>query len=86
MIVKLPGMVDAAQLERRFAETLADLGLVGADGVLAADIDCRLSESAGGEDAYRAGLARYALDLMVMLEGANRSNGYEGESRNQGQA
>ena len=78
-------MVDVERLERRFAETVADLGLMDADGVLVVDIDRRLAEVAGGDDVYRAGLARYAIDLMTMLDKADWS-GYEEEPRSPGQA
>ncbi|MDE0096446.1 MAG: hypothetical protein OXN16_15040 [Gammaproteobacteria bacterium] len=78
-------MVDVERLERRFAETVADLGLMDADGVLVADIDRQLAETANGGDGYRAGLARYALDLMVVLDGADWTD-YGAESGDPEQA
>ena len=71
--------------ERRFAETVADLGLMDADGVLVPDIDRQLAEIANGGDGYRAALARYALDLMVILDGADWS-GYVTKGMDWGQA
>ena len=64
---------------------MAELGLMDADGTLVADIDCRLAEIANGGDGYRAGLARYAIDLMVILDGADWS-GYGEESRDPARA
>ena len=71
LIPDLSKMVDMERVERRLAETVADLGLMDADGALVADIDRQLAEIANGGDGYRAGLARYALDLMVILDGAD---------------
>ena len=85
LVAKLRSMVDVERLERRFAETVADLGLMDADGTLGVDIDRQLAEVAGGDDPYRAGLARFATDLMVMLDNVDWSE-YEGESRDPGQA
>ena len=83
MIVILSKMVDVERVERRFAETVADLGLMDADGTLVADIDRRLAEMTNGGDGYRAGLARYAIDLLVIMDRADWS-GYGEESRNPG--
>ncbi|MDE0096887.1 MAG: hypothetical protein OXN16_06800 [Gammaproteobacteria bacterium] len=83
--MKLPKMVDVERTERRFAETVFELGLMDPEGVLVADIDRRLAEVAGGDDRYRAGLARYAIDLMVMLDNADW-NEYGGNSGEPGQS
>ncbi|MDE0095008.1 MAG: hypothetical protein OXN16_11935 [Gammaproteobacteria bacterium] len=64
---------------------MADLGLMDADGVLVPDIDRQLAEIANGGDGYRAALARYALDLMVILDGADWS-GYVTKGMDWGQA
>jgi len=85
LIVMLPKMLDVERLERRFAETVADLGLMDADGVLVADIDRRLAEMTRNGDGYRAGLARYAIDLLAMMDRADWS-GYGGKPRDPGQA
>ena len=84
--MNLTKTVDVERVERRFAETSADLGLMDADGTLVADIDRRLAEAAaGGGDAYRAGLARYVIDLMVILDTADWSE-YVTKAMNSGQA
>ncbi|MDE0095157.1 MAG: hypothetical protein OXS40_02070 [Gammaproteobacteria bacterium] len=57
------------RVERRYAETVFELGLMDPDGNLADDIDRQLAEIANGDDGHRAALARYAIDLMDILDG-----------------
>lgn len=83
LIVNLTKTVDLERVERRFAETVADLGLMDADSTLVADIDRRLAEITNEGDGYRAGLARYAIDLLVIMDGADWS-GYGGEPLHSG--
>ncbi len=76
LVAKFSKMVDVERIERRFAEIVADLGLIDADGDLVADIDHRMAAAVGGDDAYRAGLTRSVMDLMVFLAGAYRSGSW----------
>ena len=60
---------DIERVERRFGETVFELGLMDPDGNLADDIDRQLAEIANGDDKHRAALARYAIELMDILDG-----------------
>ncbi|MDE0095493.1 MAG: hypothetical protein OXN16_09425 [Gammaproteobacteria bacterium] len=61
--------VDIERTERRFAETVFELGLMDPEGNLADCIDRELAAIANGGDGHRAALARYAIDLMDILDG-----------------
>lgn len=71
--------VDIERVERRFAETVFELGLMDPEGNLADGIDRELAATANGGDGHRAALARYAIELMDILDNADWS-GYGGES------
>lgn len=61
-------MVDVERVERRFAETVFELGLMDPEGNLADSIDQELAAIANGDDGHRAALARYAIELMDILD------------------
>ena len=60
--------VDIERVERRFAETVFELGLMDPEGNLADGIDRELAAIANGDGGHRAALARYALDLMDIID------------------
>lgn len=59
---------DVERLERELADALWCLGLIDSDGNLDDGIDRKLAGSAGGNDGHRAALAKYAIELMDILE------------------
>ena len=61
-------VVDIERVERRFAETVLELGLIDPDGNLDDDLDRKLAGVVGGDDEHRAALARYAIELMDILD------------------
>ena len=61
-------VVDIERVERRFAETVFELGLMDSDGNLDNDLDRKLAGIAGGDDEHRATLAKYAIDLLDILD------------------
>lgn len=60
--------VDIERVERRFAETVYELGLMDPEGNLADGIDRELAAIANGGDGHRAALARYAIELMDIID------------------
>ena len=63
-------VIDIERVERRFAETVFELGLMDSEGNLDDDLDRKLAEIAGSEDRHRATLAKYALELMDIMDRA----------------
>ena len=61
-------MVDIERVERRFAETVFELGLMDSDGNLENDLDRKLAEIAGEDDDHRTALTKYAIELMDILD------------------
>ena len=57
-------VVDIERVERRFAETVFELGLMNPEGNPDDDLDRKLSAIAGGNDEHHAVLAKYAIELM----------------------
>lgn len=61
-------MVDIERVERRFAETVFELGLMDSDGNLDNDLDRKLAVITGEDDEHRTALAKYAIELMDILD------------------
>ena len=61
-------VIDIERVERRFAETVFELGLMDPEGNLDGDLDRKLAGIAGGNDGHRAVLAKYAIELMDILD------------------
>ena len=61
-------MIDIERVERRFAETVFELGLMDPEGNLDDDTDRKLAGIAGGNDGHRAILAKYAIELMDIMD------------------
>lgn len=66
--VRVCMIVDIERIERRFSETVFELGLMDPDGNLADGIDRELAMIGNGDDEHRASLAKYAIDLMDILD------------------
>ncbi len=60
-------MVDFERVERRFAETVCELGLMDPDSNLDGNLDRNLVGTAGGDDGHRTALANYAIGLTDIL-------------------
>ena len=61
-------VIDIERVERRFAETVFELGLMDPEGNPDDDLDRKLAEIAGGNDEHHAVLAKYAIELMDILD------------------